>query len=311
MTEASYSVPLAGDSRESHADWLEICALRERTMPVSLRDFARDLGIGGSVDAIDDYHEALDIDFDEDDLYESIAEDAFAELEERFRACSGTYPFTIKTNVLRSHRGTTRRVYTFLTLLSKFGKDGGPTEIKAAQLFEDLCAIALKSYLGSKQSKAHVFGFPRRLLPANFRSALTELCKELGEGEGAAEQPSTDDQKDAKLDVVAWAEFADLRPGKLIVFGQCATGKNWRNKIDELGDTEAWCRHWMIKSPTVLPMRAFFVPHRVEEKYWTHTCTFGGILFDRCRIAQCIPRLGQDLVDRCTSWSNHVIRTRL
>jgi hypothetical protein len=63
----------------------------------------------------------------------------------------------------------------------------------------------------------------------------------------------------------------------------------------------------MAESPSVVPIRSFFVPHRVEQRNWSHTCTFGGILYDRCRIASLGSTLDADLRRQWMRWSSHVL----
>ena len=129
----------------------------------------------------------------------------------------------------------------------------------------------------------------------------------MGEGLGCKSRPELPNQKDAQLDVVAWREFNDARKGKLIAFGQCATGQNWRDKLLELPPTQDWCTYWMKDRPATWPVRMFFVPHRVEFKHWMHTCVQAGILFDRCRIAVHTTGIDEDLRERCRKWATDVL----
>lgn len=316
------ALPPATSSRESQADWLELCVLQSSSQRVSVREYIRDLGIGGTADAVDLPWEANGISIDDDDTYESIGDDTFAEINERFEACGGTdgaYPFEIVgQNVLQMRVDMRESPYVFMMLLSRFGKGAGPSRSKGAELFEDLCAEAIRNYLGGIQSQrgqtvdAHsrscVFGFPRRVLPTGFADAVDQLCIELGEGVSHRIRPKLPDQKDGKLDIVAWKTFPDLREGKLIAFAQCATGQDWNQKLTELPVTVDWCRYWMQDTPAVLPIRAFCVPHRIEFKEWLQTTLYGGVLFDRCRIGYLSGNLEQGLTTKLTRWSSYIIR---
>src|SRR5207249_864771 len=116
-------------------------------------------------------------------------------------------------------------VYLFLLLLSKFGKDAGPSGIDAACLFEKVCIEAARSYFGGLKLgvEGYHFGAPRRSTPKKFADALNEMCTRMGEGVGCRlDRPRVNVQKDAKLDLVVWRHFPDNRAGKLIGFGQCA-----------------------------------------------------------------------------------------
>lgn len=205
-----------------------------------------------------------------------------------------------------------------MALLSWFGEKVGPKGESGAKLFEEICARAIERYLGGDDRKrktggqdsvrAHVFGFPRRLLPKGFAAAVDKLCAEIGEGSGHRKHSRVPNQKDGKLDIVAWRDFEDGRRGKLIAFGQCATGAKWREKYLELPPPAKWCGLWMRELPWVDPIRSFFVPHRIEyEAYWEEACSYGGILFDRCRIAQLTTQLDGDVADRLAGWSKYVL----
>ncbi|HLG15180.1 MAG TPA: hypothetical protein VJH03_11855 [Blastocatellia bacterium] len=293
-----------------------------------MREYVRDLGIGGTADAVDDEEKSDGVGLDENDICESTAEDAFLEIDERIRACGGSlgaYPFeVIDENVLRVRRGMDKRAYSFMALLSQFGKDAGPLNSDGAKLFEELSAQAIGTYMGRSSTsrqleksagdekldclvRTEVFGFPRRLLPKGFADAVDSLCEKMGEGRGHCSRPKLPDQKDGRLDVVAWKEFPDRRQGKLIAFGQCATGAGWADKLTELPQTTDWCTTWMDR-PAVWPIRAFFVPHRVEFQEWFHTCVHGGLLFDRCRIAYLTVDISRDLSIQLAAWSKHALR---
>ncbi len=297
---------------EQHADFLELCAFRSPKRCVSFQEFVRDLRMASATETLLD-SEQWDDEGDSDERSEGLAEAAFAELDERRRCCGGRtewYPFEVEGESLSLGPSPEGSLYTFLALLSWFGKDAGPDDADGEKLFEEICAKAAEAYLGGpgERARSFVFGFPRRVKPRGFAQALDELCRELGEGIGHhSGRPKLPDQKDGKLDIVAWVEFVDGRQGKLITFGQCATGRNWGEKVLELPSPDRWCAHWMVESPTVLPIRSFFVPHRIDQESWSHTCTFGGILYDRCRIASLAPNLGADLKQQWMRWSSHVL----
>lgn len=311
------TVPDATAPPEHHADFLELSSLRNAQKSVSFQEFVRDLRIGNPAEVLAD---ASDWDGDDDSVdensteAESIAQTAFDELDERkrhFGQISGEYPFEVQNNSINFKPGGDESLYTFLSLLSWYGKNAGPRGIDGEKVFEDVCAKASEVYLGgpSHRVKSFVFGFPRRVQPRGFADALDTLCKQLGEGGGhRKDRAKLPDQKDGKLDLVAWVEFHDVRQGKLICFGQCATGRNWGEKITELPPADRWCGHWMSDTPTVLPMRSFFVPHRIQRDSWSHSCTFGGVLFDRCRIASLASMTDGDLRKEWVDWSAHVLR---
>lgn len=308
--------PIASADPEMLADWLELKALASADRNSSLYDLARVLRRSGSVDALAELSDESDFDADRGgQLTSQIAEDAFADIEERSSACRDMedrddYPFELGDRHIQLKNGAEASVYIFLLLLSALGKDAGSAGPSGSQLFEDVCAAAIRGYLGGASTahvKSRVFGFPRRLMPTGFVAALNQLCADMGEGDGARNHPRTRDQKDAKLDIVAWRDFADSKMGKLIAFGQCATGKNWEEKITEL-QPQNFCQLWLKTQPARTPIRLFFVPHRIDKKRWEHTAVYGGILFERCRIAGLAGRVLDDHVsNNCAAWSKRAL----
>ncbi len=299
------------DSSESLADWVEVKTLWDPDGNGSQVELKKSLQMSGTTDALDDEDESTSRVEAWEDPCEAAVEGAFSEIEDRYHACGsggGAYPFAVSREFVARDGHTHESVYAFLLLLSRFGHSAGPKGLHGEQLFEDLCACAAEAYLGGEHSgvKSYVFGFPRRLAPSGFRPALDDLCGALGEGGGSRERPQTASQKDAGLDIVAWRSFEDERAGKLIAFGQCATGSNWKDKLVDLQPTD-WCTLWMQDRPAVYPIRLFFVPHRVSHRDWFFRCVQGGILFDRCRIARYSFLVNEALKKRLAAWSSHVI----
>ena len=73
-------------------------------------------------------------------------------------------------------------------------------------------------------------------------------------------------EKDAGIDVIAWRDFADARPGKIILFGQVASGKNWTAKSVK-SDTPRFLS-WFSVRPTEHFIPAIFIPFPQH-----HDCT--------------------------------------
>jgi hypothetical protein len=272
--------PAAVEDRVFHADWLELRALLAADGNSSIEDLVREFRRGQTTESNDKGSQAS----------QNAAEAAFAELIDRSNHCGGAYPFDLGRGFIQyapnDHSGA---IYIFLLLLHQFGKDAGPSGAHGERLFEEVCCRAAELYFGGpgQGGRAAVFGFPRRILPKSFCAALSALCFQMGEGVGSnMNAPLVNDQKDATLDIVAWRNFADGRAGKIIGFGQCATGfSDWRQKATEMRP-DAFSKIWMQKTIAVDPLRMFFVPWRVPEDDWHLVCVLGGVLFERCRVAQ-------------------------
>ena len=302
----------AGATPVEHADWLECLATTRRDHTSSLQALVTELRRSGTIaEQVDDADLRAQIDAGGDQSH-PIAEGAFVELEDRLDACSGAYAFEVGSRSIQFKPDTRGDVYPFLLLLSLRGAEAGPTSVNAVKLFEEVCAHAAQTYLGGADqgAESYVFGFPRRTDPKGFKAALDDLCMRMGEGDGCRVRPTVRDQQDARLDVAAWKPFDDKRRGKIIGFGQCATGTNWRAKLMEL-QPKVFCAKWMRSMPTVLPLRMFFVPFRVNTYQWDNTCHDGGVLFDRCRLAALSQDVPDGLRTSCGEWVEHVLEQGL
>ena len=270
-------------SEEPHVllDHVELRALTDPDKNSSASELSSELKVTGSSDAIseDEFHGTLM------EYRDGILDAVFTEAEYRINACGEpNYPFSLEGKALVSKDNSFSTVYTFLLFLSLFGEDA-VTGVNGAKLFEDVCAYATATYFGCQDALAetYVFGFPRRIEPKGFVTSLADLCdRRILEGEADAKFPGAS-TKDASLDIVAWLPFPDRRSGKLIAFGQCATGQYWWGKRTELNPGD-WIRAWLKKTPQVVPVKMFFVPHAIDPIEWAQLGYAAGIIFDRFRI---------------------------
>jgi len=249
------------------ADWLELYAI------LSPDDNASRGDLDGALRR--EAHYGLD----DDEAIERKGLEVFFELEQRVNAAGEAYPFAFRYGVVQLKSSWQDfPAYMFCLCLSYFGSQ----ELQPRKLFERVSCLAAEGYL---QGNAIGFGFPRRGLPASFGDAITALCELIGEGEGYNDEPLLN-RKDDKLDLVAWKDFADKRPSKVLIFGQCASGWRWQDKLGELVDPRGFWDKWMQSPPiSPTPIRSFFVPHRIERLRWRYFAITAGLFFDRCRIA--------------------------
>jgi len=270
----------AGADPGDLADWLEIKALAADDGDASRGDLESALrpSPGFTERSADDV--------------DRIVTDTFSEIRLRQTAASRGYPFDVDEDLLLSTRPdawTDRSSYLLCLCLSWFGFAATRgVDAKPERIFEDLSVAVARNYLGGEAVR---FGSPRVPveLPASFRVAVTRLAQELLREGGAASDQRLHWTKDDGLDVVAWRDHPDGGPGKLILFGACAAGDNWETKVMELNPV-AWVQNWMVRPPTVAPVKAFFLPHRIRDRWEYHTRR-AGMLFDRCRIASWAPKL--------------------
>lgn len=278
------------------ADWLELKALSSRDGNASKSDLSGLLRRAGGYDPANDA-----------DAVERLCLAAFTELETRPKSSGDFYPFVIKGGVVRVKLNALTKypVYIFCLCLSAWRwMNAKERPDNARQLFEDVSCFVAKNYLGGEVLR---FASPRVEALKEFSTAIGHLCQVVGEGAGFREDQAHGSKKDAKLDVVAWKGFPDTRFGKVVLFGQCASGGDWMTKRAEL-QPAVFIGQWIQPDFTVDCVRAFFVPHRMRADVWKETTRMAGIPFDRCRVSYWAHQDGplpkrQELI----AWSKHVI----
>ena len=179
------------------------------------------------------------------------------------------------------------------------GGVGKPLEQRLPGVFQ---AIAVEAAAGVLDGES--ISWPRPDGSA-FLPALHEASRRLGLGTPLESVPlwSKGQEKDVGIDVIAWRGFADQRPGKLILFGQVASGRNWTGK-SVIAETSNFLS-WFSQRPTEHFVLAIFIPfpqhhdcagrdgHTFEtvaaDEAWFREQKFG-IVIDRLRIVDTAAR---------------------
>ena len=254
----------------SLSDWVELCALEQDDNIFSFNDVTNALQIGlGSAEA------------------KELSYEAFIELEKRKLYSGEAYPFNLKSAHLLSVNRTKEAhlPYLFCLFISYYGGNNKLNNVDPRLLFEELSGIAAKNYF---DGQVYIFGTSRKNKGQKiFAEAVNELASKIGEGVGIR-NIRTLSKKDDHVDLVAWKDFIDKRESKLVVFGQCATGKNWKDKLSEL-DAPAFWSQWLKESNVSPLFRSFFIPFCLTDdengEEWKYCGRYGGIFFDRCRVS--------------------------
>lgn len=244
---------------------------------------------------------------DDDIENENISDAMMVEIGYRAAACPQGYPFrTDSTGSILEFRddadSTKELVYRFLLFATRLSMSNEKVQggFDGTQIMEDLGAKVLRSYLG-ESSKAEVFGTARL---GGFASKIEALCQSLEEGGKFRKIDSGHvNANDDGLDVVGWIPFTDRLAGKLCVFGQCKTGTSWRNHLHRL-DPPGLVKRWMSDTIVVDPTKAFFIAESADRSQWKGACIYGGIMFDRCRIADLACDVDSALLERIRAWTN-------
>lgn len=111
--------------------------------------------------------------------------------------------------------------------------------------------------------------------------ALEHFVATIGEKEGNPDDYLSDDANDAGLDLAWHLPLGDARSGRPIYLAQCASGKNWVNKVKE-PDLSLWTK---IVDFASMPSKAFFLPfHLSDSDLRYQTARADGWIADRYRI---------------------------
>ena len=285
------------------ADWVEILALISRDENASKGDLESALKTASVLEAKGDL------------AIEEKCLQVFNELEQRAASADSSYPFTISGGTVTVREDRNQFLpYLFCLFLSYFRwkserhRDVG---VNPWLLFEDLCSIAAKNYVDGK-----VITFGTSQGQSNkalkvFRTIIDQLARGLGEGGGFREQ-SIKGVKDDKVDLVAWRDFKDELPSKLVIFGQCAAGADWLSKDRELAPQAFW-EQWMNVGKVSEHLRSFYIPHRIQRELWNRRARRTGLLFDRCRIAYWASKDNNDILSdaRYKKWCDFVLNKYL
>lgn len=258
------SIPLPSETCDPVvlADWLELVALGAADGNSSHGDLQQALKRLGVENHI------------------GVCTETMREINRRVTSTLDHYPFMFSGTLLKLKDSWCHFVpYIFCLLLSYCDERKKKVRgIRHEILFEQLSCIAAREYINGQVLR---FGSPRNTLPIKFVDALTFIQREVNEW--SPNSVKALNRKDGGLDLIAWRSFPDQQLGKLILFGHCASGKNWDEKINELQPID-FCSNWLggIKSPIV---KSFFIPHRVAPDRFGFYAISAKLFFDRCRIA--------------------------
>ena len=291
--------PSAYASEHELADFAELICWQQGG--TSATDLSRLLGRL----AENDYFDGVPV----DEEAEGRVEGAYGEIEWRQRVCGGDYPFEVGRDghTLRVNSGhkPVHVIYKYLLLSTRLNMkdDRCHAGIDGTLLLESLSAQVAKRYFG-EQAESLVFGTAAS--GEGFQDKVNGLCRRLGEGGGFTDRPSAGvNVRDGKLDVVTWKPFTDDLPGKLIGFGQCKTGTDYKDSTTVL-QPDSFIRKWMRGSLVVPPVRMFFVSEALSA-IWSkryEISTDAGLLFDRCRIVDNCNDVDTETMVKVHQWTS-------
>jgi hypothetical protein len=317
--------PVSGDTRSRNGDFLELSAITSsrgvssEASLVSILRITEDPAADAENGSDPETGEILDGAILEQPR-EYLTVTAFEELMHRQSCLRDCYPF-----VVDAARGTLtyqgpdcvthpgRLVYLFCLMATAIRERRllpsaafKYLEQTIGNCFQICACIAAGEFVAGAADSSmtgHVssFGFPRATGTA-FLPALREAYERFGVGRvrqsGEIPEGLPQELKDGGIDVIAWRTLPDQLPGRMYMLGQCASGKNWRNK-SVVEYVEQLHGGWFTNIPAKYSMPAMFIPfpfhhelseqkeipflESVRQRSWYEEMRFG-IIFDRLRI---------------------------
>ena len=138
--------------------------------------------------------------------------------------------------------------------------------------------------------------------PNNTKDILTtirELCSRLfTKGATDPYEYISPESKDAGLDIVCYRSFQDEREAAPMLFLQCASGKNWREKV-ATPNPKVWAR---LLDSAVEPGTGIAAPFVIEAAELKRAALPGQVVvFDRLRMLSAAKEHGAPLADELVS----------
>lgn len=220
------------------------------------------------------------------DMASAIVASAWNESKRRLRWIGNGSPFSFIRRTIRS-KGVWEEnpAYSFCILLSMPQcYTGWKTSLRygdyneQGRLFELLTKVSMENQFSDWE--VHQTGWSRTNV-SRLTEIVDEVASQLGEIKGDIEPWANPDGKDEGLDLVCYRPFTDNRGGFPIYLIQCASGKNWIDKIFE-PNFRVWTKMILFAGK---PGKAFVIPFALPDKEFKNRCNrFGGLLFDRYRL---------------------------
>ncbi len=296
------TLPTERAYKEEIADFWEIEALKQFGTPIS------DISILKVISKGFDELQNEGLLSEEDHLSERL-EEVFAHIKDRQVFSNRQYPFKCNHASIQidSLTNSSDYLYVFMLLATRFNmnSDRVQNEIDGTDLFEFISAEAIKNFFGHNSS-SFVFGTGHRL---SFEKKIAEFIAKVGEGEKFKNPDSNPPTKnDDGIDVVVWKEFADKRKGKLIGFGQCKTGTEWRDGIHKLKPGD-FCKKWLYSSPVLTPLPIVFLTDTMNEEYNFISTQTEFLVFNRFRIMEYASfGLSNEIQDKIIIWVKEALK---
>ncbi len=240
--------------------------------------------------------------FDDQDDLEIQIDLIMQEMARRERLLGDQYLFSSDDNRLSIREHAFALPYTFLLLISTSEPfRSGSRYVEIDEMFDELVASALRSYLGSN-SRSVRFGWPPSGdRPSGFSEAMDWLGEQMILPRGPAWRRP--EKNDGGVDIIAWRPFRDERTGYLAILCQCTVAFEWDPKGRDIVE-DVWLG-WLDFGKR--PATSLAIPFVVQDQYpkWDEIRRTVNMLLDRLRICELLDELNGELAENIISWSEN------
>ena len=211
--------------------------------------------------------------------------DVWSHLERRMRLLGQGYPFTTTGSRLeRKGAWSDFAPYSFCLTLSlarcfpTWARRFGADYTLQGELFEALTAESVsKSFAGWS---VHPTGWTRGH-PSKLGEIVEEVASLLGESPGDLRMWASPGAHEQSLDLLCYRAFTDRRVGVPTFLFQCASGRDWEDKL-HTPDLRLWTKAIIFAAE---PKKAFSVPLALSNDDFRQSCNrVNGLLLDRHRL---------------------------
>ena len=220
---------------------------------------------------------------DQDFAWEAV-DNAWAEIERRQAWAGNGSAINVASHLSPQRRWQEVPGSSFCLSLSfakwypKWAASFGTDYNEQGDLFEELTKESLKAIF--PDWKIDKTGWTPND-PDNLDVIVDEMISKLNEQEGKREPWTTPDAHEAGLDLLCYRAFPDGRVGVPLLMMQCASGKNWEEKL-RTPDLRIWKKLILFASD---PKKAFSIPYALSDSEFARTCNIADAVFlDRNRL---------------------------
>lgn len=224
--------------------------------------------------------------YTDSDLASNTVNEAWNELKRRLGCIKQGNPFTFIRRTIRSMDSwEDNPAHSFCIILSmpQCYRDWSTSlsnndYTEQGRLFELLTKASVENQFTGW--KIHQIGWSSSNT-VQLSKAVDEIATMLGEKKGDIEPWENPRGKEAGLDLLCYRPFPDNRVGVPVYLMQCASGKNWIDKLHE-PDLNIWSKIVLFAAT---PRKAFAIPFALLDKEFKKRCNrVDGMLLDRYRL---------------------------